>query len=154
ARAGAAFLERWLAGAVGAVGRLGDLEELVEGQLAVLVGVELLERLHAVLEKLLPGDLTLLLGVDLVEPGRQRDRGIGVQRRRRRGRGGARSGSGRQRLGWPRRSLRRGRRRTIGRPTLGGWCLGGGGKCQGNCSDEESRAEKAIHRQQFQSLRG
>ena len=67
----AALLEGRAAGHVGREGRLGDLEEFVERQLAVLVGVELLERLHAVLQEVGARDLALLGGVDFHEPLRQ-----------------------------------------------------------------------------------
>src|SRR5260370_580260 len=53
-------------------GRLGHLDELLDRELAVLVDVEFLERLHAVLQKLGARHLALLVGVDLNEPLRQR----------------------------------------------------------------------------------
>src|SRR6266404_2982299 len=67
--------ERWLR----------NLEELVERQLAVLVGVELVEGLHAVLEEIGARDLPLFVDINLGKPGRQRD-GTACDRRRR-GRG-------------------------------------------------------------------
>ena len=69
-----ALLEGRPVGHVGREGRLGDLDELLERELAVLVGVEFLERLHAVLQEVGARDLALLVGVDLDEPLRQRNR--------------------------------------------------------------------------------
>src|SRR4029453_19590381 len=100
----AAILEVRPARHVGRHRRLGHLEELVERELAVLVGVELLERPHAVLQEVGARDLALLGGVNFHEPLRQRNR-----RRRTRcprrllrlaGWGGGSGGARGRRRGW------------------------------------------------------
>src|SRR5256885_12969245 len=73
-RAGASLFEVRPARHVARERRLGDLQELLDRQLAVLVGVELLERLHAVLQEVGAGHLAFLVRIDLDEPLRQRDR--------------------------------------------------------------------------------
>ena len=117
-RAVLALLEVRPVGHVRREGRLGDLDELLERELAVLVDVEFLERLHAVFQELGARDLALLVGVDLDEPLRQRHRWrradslLGRRRAWSRGRTWSRR-SGRLRLGR--------RRRLRGLRRLGGW---------------------------------
>ena len=67
---------------------LGQLEEFIERHLAVLAGLEVVERFDAVLQEVGAQNLALLGGVDLDEPGRQRHRcrtgGLGLRQSRQR----------------------------------------------------------------------
>ena len=150
--AGAPLLEVGSARHVLGHRRLGDLEELVERELAVLVGVEFLERLHAVLQEVGARDLALLGGVDLHEPLRQGNWRRRTRRSRRLlrlaawcGRGGRARSRRRGRL--RRRGLRRGLRgrRPVCRPALRRRRLGCGRQAHGG-GGKEDRAEEAFHR--------
>src|SRR5262249_52964796 len=136
-----------------------------ERQLAVLVDVEFLERLHSVLQELLARDLAFLLGVDVVEPLRQRHRSRSAGRRLlprggiRRGvllstRGGRSSRSSGSCGSSGRRRSRRGGRLgrlggsvgwAVGGPTLGRGCLSDGWKGHEGGGDK-NRTEEALHR--------